>query len=94
MAHGSARSSREANVAAKRVLAAYDTLREQGAEVSLLVLLEDQEPAVRCWAASHLLDHAPERALVVLKELSEGPPGPQRADAALTLREWRRKQSE
>ena len=89
--HGRAKTSQTANKAAEELAATYRKIREQGhdAMARLLPLLADQDPSVRCWAAAHALEFAPEQGEAVLAELSGGPPGPIRANATMTLREWR-----
>lgn len=68
----------------------YRVLRERGECERLLPLLTDADPAVRGWAASHALEFAPGRAVPVLTELAAGPPSPERLDAVMTLKEWKR----
>lgn len=87
--HGAAKTSRAANAAATRLATVYSELRIRDARQSLLPLLEDTNPSVRCWAAAHALEFAPEKAEEVLKTMADGAPGPLRADAVMTLREWR-----
>ncbi len=92
--HGSATESGEykkANKAADLLAAIYSELRRRGREsqTALLPLLEDDDPRVRLWSASHALEFAPsdgERVLVAL--IPEG-----RflgMDAQKTLEEWRK----
>ncbi|MBL8989745.1 MAG: DUF2019 domain-containing protein [Gemmatimonadetes bacterium] len=56
---------------------------------TLAVRLDDAEPAVRCWAATHALSFAPERGAAVLEALAGGAPSPLRLAAEMTLQEWR-----
>src|SRR5262249_26774840 len=74
--HGQATESgdpKRANRAYRRLARA---LREMLAEdpenrLKLSPLLADGHSSVRCWAATHLLPVAPERAIQVLRDLSE-----------------------
>ena len=70
---------------------AVKAIRGYGASGSdaLVTLLDHSNPHVKCWAASYLLSVAPERAVAVLRELSQGS-GIAAFDAKMTLREWRR----
>ena len=68
----------------------YRSLRERGERERLIPLLEDADPAVRSWAASHALEFASERAVSVLTALAAGPPSPERLSAQMTLQEWRK----
>jgi hypothetical protein len=81
----------KSNQAARRLAAIYRDLRNLGpaslAEFSHLVA-HDHE-AVRLWAASYGLEFAPTASEPVLEALSMGEPGPIRASASMTLREWR-----
>ena len=87
--HGGAKNSKEANRAADRIAAAYRELRASESRDLLLPLLGHENPSVRAWAASHALEFAPERGAAVLEDLANGRPGPIRASATFTLREWR-----
>lgn len=74
------------------VLAAiYRELRARGhhAQLYLLELLNDGNPYVRGWAASHSLEFAPEQGELVLTELTRcgGITG---FNAEMTLEEWRK----
>lgn len=81
----------QSNHAARRLAAIFRDLRDLGpaslAELSRLV--EHDHEAVRLWAASYVLEFAPTVAEPVLEALSAGAPGPVRASASMTLREWR-----
>lgn len=87
--HGSAKTARAANAAAEKIAALYREFRQQGEQAALLPLLTDPRSSVRSWAAAHALEFAPEQAVPVLEALASGPPGAQRANASMTLREWR-----
>lgn len=89
MRHGNARSARAANTAAEKIESIYRVLRAQDVQAMLLPLLESPNPSVQSWAASHLLEFEPDAAIPVLEGLANGPPGAVRADASMTLREWR-----
>lgn len=68
----------------------YRELRRRGDEVrsALLPLLDDFNPHVRAWAASHALEFAPERGERVLQRLA-GVAGVVGLNAETTLREWK-----
>ncbi|WP_428265655.1 HEAT repeat domain-containing protein [Haliangium sp.] len=89
MRHGNAKSARAANAAAEKLATIYRALREQDMRAMLLPLLESPDPSVQSWAASHALEFEPDAALPVLERLAGGPPGAVRADASMTLEEWR-----
>ena len=93
MAHGLATEAGD-HATANR---SYDTiafvcreLRRRGrdAQLELLGLLNERDPYVRMWAATHALEFAPEAGVNILKELttSEGIVG---FDAQMTLKAWR-----
>lgn len=81
----------KSNQAARRLAAIYRELRELGpaslAEFSRLA--KHDHEAVRLWVASYGLEFAPAVAEPVLEALSADAPGPIRASASMTLREWR-----
>ncbi|TQF09323.1 DUF2019 domain-containing protein [Myxococcus llanfairpwllgwyngyllgogerychwyrndrobwllllantysiliogogogochensis] len=92
--HGRASVSgnhRAANAQYKRIATAWRELRGRGDEgrSTLTELIRSGNPAVRAWAASHVLEFAPELAEAELERLASGPPGVTRLDAELTLSEWR-----
>ncbi|GAB4560449.1 MAG: hypothetical protein Tsb0020_07110 [Haliangiales bacterium] len=87
--HGNATSTQAANTAAEKIASIYRTLHEQDVRAMLLPLLGSPEPSVQSWAASHILEFSPDAAIPVLEGLANGPPGAVRADASMTLREWR-----
>lgn len=87
--HGRAKTSRVANAAAKKLATIYRELRERGERSSLVPLLGDADPWVRCWAAAHALEFSPDEGVAVLEALAAGAPGALRANATMTLREWR-----
>lgn len=73
------------------VVKIYTELRSRGrdAQVALLPLLEDPEPGVRAWAASHALDFAPEQGEPVLMALERSPSGLTAVTAKYALKQWR-----
>nr|WP_236672928.1 DUF2019 domain-containing protein [Comamonas sp. JC664] len=92
--HGEASASgnhRAANAQYKRIAAAWRELRKRGREgrSALTDLIRSSNPAVRAWAASHVLEFAPELAEAELERLASGPPSVTRLDAEVTLSEWR-----
>lgn len=89
--HGRAKTARAANKAAEELATVYRELRQRGSDAleRLLPLLHDEDASVRCWAAAHALEFAPEQAAVVLEDLASGPTGAIRVSASMTLREWR-----
>lgn len=83
------RASRS-NQAAQRLAAIYRELRELGPSslAEFLLLIDHDHEAVRLWAAAYSLQFAPTAAEPVLEALSAEAPGPIRASASMTLREW------
>jgi hypothetical protein len=69
-------------------------LKARGADsqVSIMPLLEDENVDVRLWAAAEALGFAPERAIVILKQIEEASVGFRRTSAHYTLKEWQKKQ--
>lgn len=55
---------------------------------AFLVLLDDVEPGVRLWAATHALELAPDKALRVYHALAAGPPSLARLHAETALELW------
>jgi hypothetical protein len=88
---GSEKTAPAANAAAEELSTIYRELRSRGREAveSLLPLLKHPNASVRCWAAAHTLEFAPEEATAALEALATGAPGAMRATASMTLREWR-----
>lgn len=82
---------RTANAQYKRLLAAWKELRSRGDEgrAALLHLMDARNLHVQVWAASHVLEFAPEAAEARLERLAHEAPGLARLDAELTLKEWR-----
>lgn len=80
-----------ANKAHDLIAAIYRELRFRGsdAQFALLVLLDDSNRRVRCWAAAHALEFAPDQGEKVLVEIAESEPGPTRLSAEMTIQEWR-----
>lgn len=70
----------------------YRELRARGRDnqLTLLGLLQDNNPSVRLWAASHALEFAPEEGEPVLVELYNSERGLHRLNAEMTLEEWRK----
>ncbi|MBZ4400967.1 DUF2019 domain-containing protein [Myxococcus sp. MISCRS1] len=93
-AHGAGSESgdyRATNAQFRRIDAAWRELRARGAEGTgvLASLMVSENPHVRGWAASHVLEAMPEAAEAVLGELANGPPGVARFNAEMVLKEWR-----
>jgi hypothetical protein len=88
--HGAATTSIAAKKAADEIATTYRKLRTLGSNATdrLLPLLHDADPSVRCWAAAHALEFAPEQGMPVLQELAAGP-GLVGLNATMTLSEWR-----
>jgi hypothetical protein len=90
LAHSAVGAYKKANPEAEIIAACYRELRGRGprSQATLLTLLDDDDAAVRAWAASHALEFAPDLAEPVLIELEQG--GSLAAfSARMTLREWR-----
>jgi hypothetical protein len=83
--------SKRANTCHAELTKLHRELRAQGAAArhELLGLLEHPEPAVRTWAATHVLEFAPERGEPVLVKLAEEAPPPLCLSAEFTLERWR-----
>ncbi len=91
--HGKATADgnyRKANTAYGRLADAYRQLRALGqdAQRRLLALLNSEDPSVRCWAAIHSLEFAPDQGEPVLEELSQKG-GVAGLNAEMTLQGWR-----
>ena len=92
--HGAATESgdyRSGNKAAELITAIYSELRQRGesAQRELLPLLNDDDPGVRLWSASHALEFAPLEGEVVLVALL--PVGRLLGlSAKTTLTEWKK----
>ena len=67
--------------------------RGKQAQQTLLALTSHDDPAVRLWAARHSMDFAPQKAALVLKQLTKSG-GIISMDAATALREWQHGQTE
>jgi Domain of unknown function (DUF2019) len=74
-----------------RITKLYQALRALGPEAQneLLKLLEHPDSSVRCWAAAHALDFAPERGEPVLKQIAAEGPMPLCMSAETVLMGWR-----
>jgi len=68
----------------------YRMLRSRGPEAqrAVLTLLEHGDPHVRCWAASHALEFAPDLAERILSALAKGR-GVAAPNAETILEEWK-----
>lgn len=91
-AHGEATESGDsdaANASFDRAIAAlHDLRRTPGAErAALSELSGDEDPHVRCWAATHLLPLDEPRAREVLAALASGP-GIVGFNAKMVLEQW------
>lgn len=82
---------KKANAHHARITKLYQMLSSLGpaAQQELLHLLEHPEVAVRCWAASHTLNFAPERGAPVLSRIAEEGPTPLCLTAEAVLSAWR-----
>jgi hypothetical protein len=60
------------------------------ARTDFLGLLDNNQPGVRVWAATHALWISPERAQAVLQELASQPSSLVAFDARHVLQEWRK----
>jgi hypothetical protein len=82
---------RIANAQYKRIAAVWKELRSRGeaGRAVLVQLIGSNDPHVRCWAASHVLEFDPQAAEVELERLASGPPSIVRLDAEIALKEWR-----
>jgi len=80
-----------ANWNADLIAEIYRELRRRGVEAQafILPLLNDDDPSVRVWTATHALDFAPDKGEPVLMELSKIGKGACRLDAEMTLIEWK-----
>lgn len=74
------------------VNAVYQELCSRGPEAqrTLLALLNDPEPAVRVWAASHALEFAPVEGERVLESIVNDGIRYHRLTAEIVLDEWRK----
>jgi len=61
-----------ANRAHDELVRIHHALRDRGPQTAALLLpqLRHEHPSVRCWAALHTLEPAPDAALPVLEEIS------------------------
>jgi len=87
----SAEAPKKANDAADKMATIWEKIRDLGsdAQQSFLLLLDNNEPEVQCWAASHALAFAPDKASTVLEKLASGQHGMISFDAQMTLQEWK-----
>jgi hypothetical protein len=92
--HGQALSEfdhKKSNRLHSRITKLYQELRALGpdAQNELLKLLEHPDASVRCWAAAHALDFAPERGEPVLAKIAVEESMPLRMSAETVLMGWR-----
>ena len=80
-------NSEQANAEYDGLMRALRLLLDHGARSELLELLDHEDPSVRCWAATHLLPDYPQRAIPVLRDISQGASFVA-FDAAMVLSEW------
>jgi hypothetical protein len=93
-AHGRATETGDhvsANAEYEIIVAVYHELRRRGVEAQrlLLSLLKSDDPGVRLWASSHVLDLAPDQAEPVLEAMSHIPKSLVSFSAMMTLSQWR-----
>jgi len=67
--------------------------RGEESAAALAVLLQDAEPAVRLWAATHCLDIQPVAAIQALEELVAQPASPLGLMAGIALADSRKKRN-
>ena len=74
------------------VNAVYRELCSRGPEAqrTLLLLLNDPEPAIRVWAASHALEFAPDKGARVLERIVSDGVRHHKLTAEMVLDEWRK----
>jgi Domain of unknown function (DUF2019) len=87
----SAAEHKKANKQHSRVTKVYQKLMSTGtdAQRALLELLEHPEVSVRCWAAAHALNFAPERGETMLSKIAADGPMPLSMTAETVLLGWR-----
>ncbi len=80
-----------ANTAHDAVVDAYCELQSHGDEGmnALLTLMDHKNDSVRCWAATHSLTTADEKAVAVLREIADGV-GAVSFTAEMVLSEWKK----
>jgi hypothetical protein len=83
--------SAQANINYDRIIESLHKIRQFGNEgnVALLLLTEDADQSVRCWAATHSLNYNERKAKEILKKLSKGK-GIIAFDAKIILNEWKK----
>jgi hypothetical protein len=88
IATGNVSDPKKANKGAAQLHACYKVLKEskEGRE-SLIALMSDAEPSVRCWSAAHCLQWSPDLARRVLETLRDLK-GHFSFDAEMTLKEY------
>lgn len=79
----------QANQADDRIISAYRVLHQtkEGRD-AIRALLEDSDPGVRTWAATHALEYAESEALAQLDLIASGV-GPIAFNAAVVAQLWR-----
>ncbi len=95
-AHGQATNAgdhKAANRNHDKLVALVPKIRAFGSEghAALLALLKDQDDAVVCWAATHVLPFDEKQATAVLDDLSKKR-GPMGFNAKMVLQQWRKGQ--
>lgn len=95
-AHGQATKTgdyKAANRNHDKLIALVPQIRACGSEgqAALLALTRDQDDAVVCWAATHVLSFDEKQATAVLDELSKKP-GPMGFNAKMVLQQWKKGQ--
>lgn len=88
--HGAATlafNSDEANAAQADLVKRYRAIRSAGSLADLVPLLDSADPAVTSWAATHLLEVEPERALQALRRVAAGE-GLVSFGARMVIKEW------
>lgn len=93
LAHGAATevgNHRKAKEAAKELIALADAVVRSGAILrqQFLALLDDSNPWVRSWCASHAKSFAPEAAMAALQKVMREERGPVVLGAQVLLGEW------
>jgi hypothetical protein len=79
--------SEATNSAQAELVKRYRAIRNSGDLRSLLPLLDHIDPSVSAWAATHLLEIEPDRAVRTLRRHARGS-GPLALDAKMVLEQW------
>lgn len=75
------------NAAQAELVKRYRQIRNAGALLSLVPLLDHVDPSVSAWAATHLLEVKPKQAIQTLEQHARGT-GPLALDAKMVLKQW------